>query len=56
MGLSLGMKIDEQGNPQPGPTSVLPAATLAASFGDFDDDEEDDDDEDLDLAGEPENF
>ena len=38
MGLSLGMKIDEQGNPQPGPTSVLPAATLAASFGDFDDD------------------
>jgi len=56
MGLSLGMKIDEQGNPQPGPTSVLPAATLAASFGDFDDDEEDDDDEDLDLASEPENF
>jgi len=56
MGLSLGMKIDEQGNPQPGPTSVLPAATLAASFGDFDDDEEDDDDKDLDLAGEPENF
>ncbi len=55
MGLSLGMKIDEQGNPQPGPTSVLPAATLAASFGNFDDDE-DDDDEDLDLAAEPENF
>jgi len=55
MGLSLGMKIDDQGNPQPGPTSVLPAATLAASFGDFDDDEEDDD-EDLDLAGDPENF
>jgi len=57
MGLSLGMKIDEQGNPVPGPTSVLPAATLAASFGNFDDDdEEDDDDEDLDLANEPENF
>jgi DNA-directed RNA polymerase subunit alpha len=59
MGLSLGMKIDEQGNPQPGPTSVLPAATLAASFGDFDDDEDDedeDDDEDLDVSGEPENF
>jgi DNA-directed RNA polymerase subunit alpha len=35
---------------------VLPAATLAASFGDFDDDEDEDDDEDLDLAGEPENF
>ena len=57
MGLSLGMKIDEQGNPVPGPTSVLPAATLAASFGNFDDDEDDeDDDEDLDLANEPENF
>jgi DNA-directed RNA polymerase subunit alpha len=37
---------------------VLPAATLAASFGNFDDDDEDDedDDEDLDIAGEPENF
>src|SRR5664280_698877 len=59
MGLSLGMKIDEQGNPVPGPTSVLPAATLAASFGSFDDDDEDEDedeDEDLDLASEPENF
>jgi DNA-directed RNA polymerase subunit alpha len=49
MGLSLGMKIDENGNPQPGPTSVLPAATLAASFGNFDDD---DDDDDLQLPGE----
>src|ERR1700678_1356750 len=58
MGLSLGMKIDEHGNPQPGPTSVLPAATLAASFGNFDDDDEDEDEEDLDLdmAAEPENF
>ena len=54
MGLSLGMKIDENGNPQPGPTSVLPAATLAASFGNFDDDE--DEDEDLDLENEPETF
>ena len=54
MGLSLGMKIDEKGNPVPGPTSVLPAATLAASFGNFDDDDEED--EDLDLANEPENF
>jgi len=54
MGLSLGMKIDEQGNPVPGPTSVLPAATLAASYGSFDDEDEDDD-EDLDLD-EPENF
>ena len=50
MGLSLGMKIDDQGNPGPGPTSVLPAATLAASFGNFDDEDEDeDDDEDLEL-------
>lgn len=59
MGLSLGMKIDENGNPQPGPTSVLPAATLAASFGHFDDDDEDEDDEDDldDLQGsETENF
>ena len=58
MGLSLGMKIDENGNPQPGPTSVLPAATLAASFGHFDDDDEDEDEDDeLDLPGnEPENF
>ena len=57
MGLSLGMKIDENGNPQPGPTSVLPAATLAASYGSFDDDDEDEDeDEDLELANEPENF
>ena len=58
MGLSLGMKIDESGNPVPGPTSVLPAATLAASFGGFDDDEDEDEDEDdLDLvANEPENF
>ena len=60
MGLSLGMKIDEQGNPVPGPTSVLPAATLAASYGNFDDDDEDEDeDEDDDLilpANETENF
>ena len=45
MGLSLGMKIDDQGNPQPGPTSVLPAATLAASFGNFDDEEDEEEDE-----------
>src|SRR5256885_9459914 len=57
MGLSLGMKIDENGNPQPGPTSVLPAATLAASFGNFDDDDEDEDeDDDLELPAETENF
>ncbi|MEO6924197.1 MAG: DNA-directed RNA polymerase subunit alpha, partial [Bryocella sp.] len=54
MGLSLGMKIDENGNPVPGPTSVLPAATLAASYGNFDDEEEDDEDE-IEID-EPENF
>ncbi len=37
MGLSLGMKIDESGNAVPGPTSILPAATLAASYSHFDD-------------------
>jgi DNA-directed RNA polymerase subunit alpha len=59
MGLSLGMKIDENGNPVPGPTSVLPAATLAASYGSFDDDDEDEDEDEEDeinLANEPENF
>jgi DNA-directed RNA polymerase subunit alpha len=49
MGLSLGMRIDESGNPVPGPTSILPAATLAAGFGSYDDDDEED--EDLELAG-----
>ncbi len=56
MGLSLGMKIDDQGNPQPGPTSVLPAATLAASFGNFDDEEDEDEDEDDLVLPETENF
>ncbi len=56
MGFSLGMKIDDQGNPVPGPTSVLPAATLAASYGNFDDEDEDDEDDDLDLPAESENF
>lgn len=61
MGLSLGMKIDEQGNPVPGPTSVLPAATLAASYGNFDDDDDDEEDEDEDddlvlPSNETENF
>ena len=42
MGLSLGMKIDEHGNAVPGPTSVLPATTLASSYNNFGDDEEDD--------------
>src|SRR5271170_4427624 len=61
MGLSLGMKIDEHGNAVPGPTSILPATTLAASYSRFDDDDEDDgdgleDDVDLALQSEPENF
>src|SRR5471032_1276867 len=36
MGLSLGMKIDEQGNPVPGPTSVPPATALAANYSHYD--------------------
>jgi DNA-directed RNA polymerase subunit alpha len=56
MGLSLGMKIDDQGNPVPGPTSVLPAATLAASFGNFDDEEDEEEDEDDLVLPETENF
>jgi DNA-directed RNA polymerase subunit alpha len=55
MGLSLGMKIDEHGNAVPGPTSVLPAAALAASYGSYDDDE-DDLDSDIGVQGETENF
>jgi DNA-directed RNA polymerase subunit alpha len=57
MGLSLGMKIDEHGNAVPGPTSILPAAALAASYGsNYDDDEEDDLDGDVALQNETENF
>jgi DNA-directed RNA polymerase subunit alpha len=56
MGLSLGMKIDEHGNAVPGPTSILPAATLAASYSRFDDDDEGLDEADLPLSSEPENF
>ena len=56
MGLSLGMKIDESGNPVPGPTSVLPAATLAASFGNFDDEDEDEEEDEEFGIPETENF
>jgi DNA-directed RNA polymerase subunit alpha len=57
MGLSLGMKIDEHGNPVPGPTSILPAAALAASYGNnYDDDDEDDLEGDIALQNETENF
>ena len=57
MGLSLGMKIDEHGNAVPGPTSILPAAALAASYGGYDEDEEEDDLEgDAAARNETENF
>jgi DNA-directed RNA polymerase subunit alpha len=57
MGLSLGMKIDEHGNAVPGPTSILPAAALAASYGGYDEDEEDDELEgDAAARNETENF
>ena len=58
MGLSLGMKIDESGNPVPGPTSVLPAQALAQSYAAYDEDEDEDEDEDadLDLVPEQETF
>ena len=56
MGLSLGMKIDESGNPVPGPTSIPPAAALAASYGRYDDEDEPLDSVDLQLPTETENF
>src|ERR1700677_657694 len=56
MGLALGMRIDEQGNAVPGPTSVLPAAQLAASYSRFDDDEDEGLDSDLPIQPETENF
>src|SRR6201995_1535445 len=56
MGLSLGMKIDEQGNAVPGPTSILPAAALAASYGGYEDEDEDDLEGDIALPNETENF
>jgi len=57
MGLSLGMKIDEHGNAVPGPTSIMPSATLAAaSYGHYDDDDEGLDEADLTLPTETENF
>jgi DNA-directed RNA polymerase subunit alpha len=56
MGLSLGMKIDEQGNAVPGPTSIPPQTALAASYGRFDDEEEPLDSVDLQLPTETENF
>jgi DNA-directed RNA polymerase subunit alpha len=55
MGLSLGMKIDENGNAVPGPTSILPSQALAQSYNRFDD-EEDDLDVLEPMQNEPENF
>ena len=56
MGLSLGMKIDEQGNAVPGPTSIPPAAALAASYNRYDEEDEPLDSVDLQLPTETENF
>src|SRR6516165_5365515 len=57
MGLSLGMKIDEQGNAVPGPTSIPPTSVLAGGgFGHFDDEDEPLDSVDLQLPTETENF
>src|SRR5437588_13004529 len=35
MGLSLGMKIDDQGNAVPGPTSIMPSAVIMGGGGDL---------------------
>jgi DNA-directed RNA polymerase subunit alpha len=56
MGLSLGMKIDDHGNAVPGPTSIPPAAALAASYAHYDDEDEPLDSVDLQLPTEAENF
>jgi DNA-directed RNA polymerase subunit alpha len=56
MGLSLGMKIDENGNAVPGPTSILPSAALAAGFSRFDDEDDLLDSVDMLLPTEAENF
>jgi DNA-directed RNA polymerase subunit alpha len=56
MGFSLGMKIDEQGNAVPGPTSIPPAAALAAGYNRFDEEDEPLDSVDLQLPTETENF
>jgi DNA-directed RNA polymerase subunit alpha len=56
MGLSLGMKIDEQGNAVPGPTSISPAAALAADYSHYDDEDDPLDSVDLQLPTESENF
>ena len=56
MGLSLGMKIDESGNAVPGPTSILPAAALAAGFSRFDDEDDLLDSVDMQLPTDAENF
>jgi DNA-directed RNA polymerase subunit alpha len=56
MGLSLGMKIDENGNAVPGPTSVMPQVQLAGGGFSALDDSDDDDEDDFLMPGETENF
>jgi DNA-directed RNA polymerase subunit alpha len=51
-----GMKIDEHGNAVPGPTSVLPAATLAASYNRYDEEDDEGLEAEIPLQTEPENF
>jgi DNA-directed RNA polymerase subunit alpha len=50
------MRIDEQGNAVPGPTSVLPSTQLAASYNRFDDEDDEGLDSDLPIQPETENF
>jgi DNA-directed RNA polymerase subunit alpha len=50
------MKIDENGNAVPGPTSISPQVALASNFGRFDDEDEPLDSVDLQLPTETENF
>jgi DNA-directed RNA polymerase subunit alpha len=50
------MKIDENGNAVPGPTSIPPATALAASYNHFEDEDEPLDSVDLQLPTESENF
>jgi DNA-directed RNA polymerase subunit alpha len=49
------MKIDENGNAVPGPTSILPSEVRAQAYNRFDD-EEDDLDVLEPMQNEPENF
>ena len=50
------IRLDEHGNAVPGPTSIPPAAALAASYSHYDDEDEPLDSVDLQLPTETENF